>query len=84
MPKIWSTYVPPAVVSAGEVPAFSAERFGGGLLTAELMFVQVMKKAHVARQRLLRLGIFKEVEVLIDTSEGTGRGGGGAGALGCD
>lgn len=29
-----------------------------------------MKKAHVARQRLLRLGIFKEVEVLIDTSEG--------------
>lgn len=36
------------------------------------MFPQVMKKAHVARQRLLRLGIFKEVEVLIDTSEGTG------------
>lgn len=31
-----------------------------------------MKKAHVARQRLLRLGIFKEVEVLIDTSEGKG------------
>lgn len=31
-----------------------------------------MKKAHVARQRLLRLGIFKEVEVLIDTAEGTG------------
>lgn len=38
---------------------------------ASLMFAQVMKKAHVARQRLLRLGIFKEVEVLIDTSEGT-------------
>ncbi|XP_070784820.1 sorting and assembly machinery component 50 homolog B isoform X2 [Enoplosus armatus] len=34
--------------------------------------IDVMKKAHVARQRLLRLGIFKEVEVLIDTSEGTG------------
>ena len=32
--------------------------------------LQVMKKAHVARQRLLRLGIFKDVEVLIDTSEG--------------
>ncbi|TMS02652.1 Sorting and assembly machinery component 50-like protein B [Larimichthys crocea] len=30
----------------------------------------VMKKAHIARQKLLRLGIFKEVEVLIDTSEG--------------
>ena len=30
-----------------------------------------MKKAHMARQKLLRLGIFKEVEVLIDTSEGT-------------
>lgn len=29
-----------------------------------------MKKAHIARQRLLRLGIFKDVEVLIDTSEG--------------
>ena len=25
----------------------------------------------MARQKLLRLGIFKEVEVLIDTSEGT-------------
>uniref|UniRef100_A0A3P9LLS7 Sorting and assembly machinery component 50 homolog, like n=1 Tax=Oryzias latipes TaxID=8090 RepID=A0A3P9LLS7_ORYLA len=32
--------------------------------------IDVMKKAHIARQRLLRLGIFKEVEVLIDTSEG--------------
>lgn len=31
---------------------------------------QVMKRAHVARQRLLRLGIFRDVEVLIDTSEG--------------
>lgn len=29
-----------------------------------------MKRAHVARQKLLRLGIFKDVEVLIDTSEG--------------
>lgn len=36
------------------------------------ILLQVMKKAHVARQRLLRLGIFKEVEVLIDTSEGNG------------
>uniref|UniRef100_A0A3Q4HNK7 Uncharacterized protein n=2 Tax=Pseudocrenilabrinae TaxID=318546 RepID=A0A3Q4HNK7_NEOBR len=34
------------------------------------VFFQVMKRAHVARQRLLRLGIFKDVEVLIDTSEG--------------
>uniref|UniRef100_A0A665WW77 POTRA domain-containing protein n=1 Tax=Echeneis naucrates TaxID=173247 RepID=A0A665WW77_ECHNA len=33
--------------------------------------IDVMKKAHVARQKLLRLGIFNEVEVLIDTSEGT-------------
>uniref|UniRef100_A0AAX7UIQ9 POTRA domain-containing protein n=1 Tax=Astatotilapia calliptera TaxID=8154 RepID=A0AAX7UIQ9_ASTCA len=33
--------------------------------------IDVMKRAHVARQRLLRLGIFKDVEVLIDTSEGT-------------
>uniref|UniRef100_A0A8C4HB99 Sorting and assembly machinery component 50 homolog, like n=1 Tax=Dicentrarchus labrax TaxID=13489 RepID=A0A8C4HB99_DICLA len=33
--------------------------------------IDVMKKAHVARQKLLRLGIFKEVEVLIDTSDGT-------------
>uniref|UniRef100_A0A3Q2QTF1 Uncharacterized protein n=1 Tax=Fundulus heteroclitus TaxID=8078 RepID=A0A3Q2QTF1_FUNHE len=32
--------------------------------------IDVMKRAHVARLRLLRLGIFKEVEVLIDTSEG--------------
>lgn len=42
------------------------------LLSAELClsWFQVMKKAHIARQKLLRLGIFKEVEVLIDTSEG--------------
>uniref|UniRef100_A0A8C6P355 Sorting and assembly machinery component 50 homolog, like n=1 Tax=Nothobranchius furzeri TaxID=105023 RepID=A0A8C6P355_NOTFU len=33
--------------------------------------IDVMKRAHVARLRLLRLGIFKDVEVLIDTSEGT-------------
>uniref|UniRef100_A0A673C3F4 POTRA domain-containing protein n=1 Tax=Sphaeramia orbicularis TaxID=375764 RepID=A0A673C3F4_9TELE len=33
--------------------------------------IDVMKKSHIARQKLLRLGIFKEVEVLIDTSEGT-------------
>uniref|UniRef100_A0A8C5GKN4 POTRA domain-containing protein n=1 Tax=Gouania willdenowi TaxID=441366 RepID=A0A8C5GKN4_GOUWI len=33
--------------------------------------IDVMRKAHIARQRLLRLGIFKQVEVLIDTSEGT-------------
>ncbi|XP_066525245.1 sorting and assembly machinery component 50 homolog B [Hoplias malabaricus] len=32
--------------------------------------VDVMKKSHEARQKLLRLGIFKEVEVLIDISEG--------------
>lgn len=35
------------------------------------MFPQVMRKSHDARQRLLRLGIFKEVEVVIDISEGT-------------
>uniref|UniRef100_A0A8C9Y5I8 Sorting and assembly machinery component 50 homolog, like n=1 Tax=Sander lucioperca TaxID=283035 RepID=A0A8C9Y5I8_SANLU len=33
--------------------------------------IDVMKKSHIARQRLLRLGVFKEVEVLIDTSEGS-------------
>lgn len=32
--------------------------------------LKVMRRAHVARQRLLRLGVFKDVEVLIDTSEG--------------
>ncbi|MEQ2233660.1 Sorting and assembly machinery component 50 B, partial [Ilyodon furcidens] len=32
--------------------------------------IDVMKRAHIARLRLLRLGVFKEVEVLIDTSEG--------------
>uniref|UniRef100_A0A3B4AJR3 Uncharacterized protein n=1 Tax=Periophthalmus magnuspinnatus TaxID=409849 RepID=A0A3B4AJR3_9GOBI len=32
--------------------------------------IDVMKRAHVARQKLLRLGVFKDVEVLIDTSEG--------------
>uniref|UniRef100_A0AAZ3SSQ0 POTRA domain-containing protein n=1 Tax=Oncorhynchus tshawytscha TaxID=74940 RepID=A0AAZ3SSQ0_ONCTS len=32
--------------------------------------VDVMKKSHIARQKLLRLGIFKEVEVVIDTSDG--------------
>lgn len=49
------------------------------------MLLQVMKKAHVARQRLLRLGIFKEVEVLIDTSEGNGLDSRSAGShRGCD
>lgn len=33
--------------------------------------LEVMKRSHDARMRLLRLGIFKEVEVLIDVSEGT-------------
>uniref|UniRef100_A0A4W4GYF1 Bacterial surface antigen (D15) domain-containing protein n=1 Tax=Electrophorus electricus TaxID=8005 RepID=A0A4W4GYF1_ELEEL len=32
--------------------------------------IDVMKKSHDARQRLLRLGIFRQVEVVIDTSEG--------------
>lgn len=32
--------------------------------------VQVMQKSHEARQRLLRLGIFRKVEVVIDTSQG--------------
>uniref|UniRef100_A0A673WL31 Sorting and assembly machinery component 50 homolog, like n=1 Tax=Salmo trutta TaxID=8032 RepID=A0A673WL31_SALTR len=31
--------------------------------------IDVMKKSHIARQKLLRLGIFKEVEVVIDTSD---------------
>ncbi|XP_065121661.1 sorting and assembly machinery component 50 homolog B [Paramisgurnus dabryanus] len=33
--------------------------------------VEVMRKSHEARQKLLRLGIFKDVEVVIDISEGT-------------
>ncbi|CAB1331730.1 unnamed protein product [Coregonus sp. 'balchen'] len=32
--------------------------------------IDVMKKAHEARQKLLRLGIFRQVEVVIDTSQG--------------
>ncbi|MEE6477570.1 hypothetical protein FKM82_011555 [Ascaphus truei] len=32
--------------------------------------IDVMRKSHEARERLLRLGIFRQVEVLIDTSEG--------------
>ncbi|XP_060695446.1 sorting and assembly machinery component 50 homolog isoform X1 [Hemiscyllium ocellatum] len=32
--------------------------------------IEVMKKSHEARERLLRLGIFRNVEVLIDTAEG--------------
>ncbi|XP_026058298.1 sorting and assembly machinery component 50 homolog A [Carassius auratus] len=32
--------------------------------------IDVMKKSHEARQRLLRLGIFRHVEVVIDTAEG--------------
>ncbi|XP_048405331.1 sorting and assembly machinery component 50 homolog B isoform X2 [Stegostoma tigrinum] len=31
---------------------------------------RVMKKSHEARERLLRLGIFRNVEVLIDTAQG--------------
>ncbi|XP_036376104.1 sorting and assembly machinery component 50 homolog B isoform X2 [Megalops cyprinoides] len=33
-------------------------------------FIDVMQKSHEARQKLLRLGIFREVEVVIDTSQG--------------
>lgn len=36
-----------------------------------LFVVQVMRKSHEARQKLLRLGIFRKVEVVIDTSRGT-------------
>ncbi|CAB1323551.1 unnamed protein product, partial [Coregonus sp. 'balchen'] len=32
--------------------------------------IDVMKRAHEARQKLLRLGIFRQVEVVIDTSQG--------------
>ncbi|XP_056907361.1 sorting and assembly machinery component 50 homolog A isoform X1 [Takifugu flavidus] len=32
--------------------------------------IDVMQKSHEARQRLLRLGIFRKVEVVIDTSQG--------------
>uniref|UniRef100_W5ND31 Sorting and assembly machinery component 50 homolog, like n=1 Tax=Lepisosteus oculatus TaxID=7918 RepID=W5ND31_LEPOC len=32
--------------------------------------IDVMKKSHEAREKLLRLGIFRQVEVVIDTSEG--------------
>ncbi|XP_062402851.1 sorting and assembly machinery component 50 homolog A [Sardina pilchardus] len=32
--------------------------------------IDVMKKSHEARQKLLRLGIFRKVEVVIDTSQG--------------
>ncbi|KAL3966729.1 outer membrane protein insertion porin family [Sarotherodon galilaeus] len=32
--------------------------------------IDVMRKSHEARQKLLRLGIFKKVEVVIDTSRG--------------
>ncbi|XP_035257915.1 sorting and assembly machinery component 50 homolog A-like [Anguilla rostrata] len=34
--------------------------------------IDVMKKSHDARQKLLRLGIFRQVEVVIDTSQGDG------------
>ncbi|CAI9566088.1 unnamed protein product [Staurois parvus] len=32
--------------------------------------IEVMRKSHEAREKLLRLGIFRQVEVLIDTCEG--------------
>lgn len=35
-----------------------------------IISLQVMKKSHEARQKLLRLGIFRHVEVVIDTAEG--------------
>lgn len=35
-----------------------------------LFVAQVMRKSHEARQKLLRLGIFRKVEVVIDTSRG--------------
>lgn len=41
----------------------------GDVFTAKNL-IDVMRKSHEARMKLLRLGIFKEVEVLIDVSEG--------------
>ncbi|MED6266077.1 Sorting and assembly machinery component 50 A, partial [Characodon lateralis] len=32
--------------------------------------IDVMRRSHEARQKLLRLGIFRKVEVVIDTSQG--------------
>lgn len=36
-----------------------------------LSLSQVMRKSHEAREKLLRLGIFRQVDVLIDTCQGT-------------
>ncbi|XP_023380608.1 sorting and assembly machinery component 50 homolog [Pteropus vampyrus] len=33
--------------------------------------IEVMRKSHEAREKLLRLGIFRQVDVLIDTCQGT-------------
>lgn len=43
-------------------------------VTGSVVFLsQVMRKSHEAREKLLRLGIFRQVDVLIDTCQGTHR-----------
>lgn len=40
------------------------------LMPASVSLAQVMRKSHEAREKLLRLGIFRQVDVLIDTCQG--------------
>lgn len=62
-PRTWLMYVLVADTAVGRQS-----------LLFRLCFVaQVMQKSHDARQRLLRLGIFRKVEVVIDTSQGTAK-----------
>lgn len=65
-PGIWWRWVigPDRCVLLGSVESF------WGAVTSPV-FLQVMRKSHEARQKLLHLGIFKDVEVVIDISEGT-------------
>lgn len=42
----------------------------GELILFGLSLSQVMRRAHEAREKLLRLGIFRQVDVLIDTCHG--------------
>lgn len=47
----------------------------GELTLCCLFLSQVMRRSHEAREKLLRLGIFRQVDVLIDTCHGKYHGG---------
>lgn len=58
------TQCPPGVAASLEPVSYESS-------SSVSLPLQVMRKSHEAREKLLRLGIFRQVDVLIDTCQGT-------------